>query len=420
MRRLWVLVRREYIERVRTKAFVIGTVLGPLLMGGMTVIPGLLMSRGGKPLRVTVVDVGGQLAAPIEAALAGRELNGQKRFIIEPAGPGSAEEREKRCKEGVLTGRLDGYVVLPGDALDKSEATYYGKNVSNMVDLGLMNHAIEQTLIGLRLTEAGIPPERVKEVTHGLNMKRIRVTDTGEREDRGASTILAVVLMMILYATVLMWGQMLLTSVIEEKTSRVVEVMASAVPPFHLLVGKLLGVGAAGMTQFLVWALSLFAISLGGAGMMVAMGGGKLPEISLLLLVGLVVYFVLGFLLYSAMFAAVGASVNTSQEAQGLAFPVMMPLIASVMMVPMVMQGPDSPLSVVLSLIPFFTPLLMFLRIAVLTPPMWQIALSIVLTGLTIAGVLWVAARIYRVGILMYGKRPTFPEILRWVRRSSS
>ncbi len=174
-------------------------------------------------------------------------------------------------------------------------------------------------------------------------MKRIRVTDTGEREDRGASTILAVVLMMILYATVLMWGQMLLTSVIEEKTSRVVEVMASAVPPVHLLVGKLLGVGAAGMTQFLVWALSLFAVSLGGAGMMVAMGGGKLPEISLLLLVGLVVYFVLGFLLYSAMFAAVGASVNTSQEAQGLAFPVMMPLIASVMMFPMVMQGPGQP-----------------------------------------------------------------------------
>jgi ABC-2 type transport system permease protein len=140
--------------------------------------------------------------------------------------------------------------------------------------------------------------------------------------------------------------------------------------------------------------------------------------VSLLLVAGLLVYFLLGFLLYAALFAAVGACVNTSQEAQGLAFPVMMPIIAGVMMFPMVMQAPDSPISVVLSLIPLFTPLLMFLRIAILTPPLWQIALSIVLTGLTIAGVLWVAARIYRVGILMYGKRPTFPEIVRWVRHS--
>jgi ABC-2 type transport system permease protein len=416
MKRLFVLVRREYLERVRTKAFVIGTVLGPLLMGGLTVIPGLLMSRGGKPLRVAVVDEGGQLAAPVGAALAAREHNGQKRFIVEPARPGTIEEREKQCKEDVLSGKLDGYLVLPADALSKSEASYYGKNVSNVVDLGLMDNAIGQTLIGLRLNDAGVPPERVKDVTRGLNMKRIRVSATGDREDRGAATILALVLLMILYATVLMWGQMLLTSVIEEKTSRVVEVMASAVPPFQLLVGKLLGVGAAGLTQFLVWALSLFAVSLGGAGMMAAMGGGKMPEISPLLLVGLVVYFLLGFLLYSSLFAAVGASVNTAQEAQSLAFPVMMPLIVGVTLFPMVMQAPDSTMSVVLSLIPLFTPLLMFLRIAVLTPPLWQIALSILLTSLTIAGVLWVAARIYRVGILMYGKRPTFPEILRWVR----
>jgi ABC-2 type transport system permease protein len=417
MKRIFLLIKREYIERVRTKAFVIGTVLGPLLMGGLTIIPGLLMSRaGGKPLRITVVDVGGKLAAPVEAALAVKEMNGQKRFQIEPAPPGSPEEREKLCKEAVLSGKLDGFVVLPEDALSKSEASYYGKNVSNMVDLGLMDNAIGQTLIGLRLNDAGVPPERVKEVTRRLNMKRIRVSATGEREDRGAATILALVLLMMLYASVLMWGQMLLTSVIEEKTSRVVEVMASAVPPVHLLLGKLLGVGAAGLTQFLVWALSLFAVSLGGAGMMATMGGGKLPEIPPLLLVGLVVYFLLGFLLYSSLFAAVGASVNTAQEAQSLAFPVMMPIIVGMVMFPMVMQAPDSPMSVVMSLIPFFTPLLMFLRIAILTPPMWQIALSILLTGLTIAGVLWVAARIYRVGILMYGKRPTFPEIVRWVR----
>jgi len=417
MNRLWPLVRREYIERVRTKSFVIGTVLGPLLMGGLTLIPGILMSRGGKPLRVAVVDASGQLAAPVEAALAQKELNGKKRFILEPPGPGTVEEREKRLKDGVLEGKLDGFLVLPQEALKTSQMSYYGKNVSNVVDLGMMDSAVEQTLIALRLNAAGVSPDKVKDVTRRLQVKRVRVSDTGEREDRGASTILALILLMMLYVTVLMWGQLLLTSVIEEKTSRVVEVMAASVSPSSLLASKLLGVGAAGLTQFLVWALSLLAFSLAGAGMMAA-SGMKMPEVSPLLLGGLLVYFLLGFLLYSALFAAVGACVNTSQEAQGLAFPVMMPLIAGVMMFPMIMQAPDSPVSVVLSLIPFFTPLLMFLRIAILTPPMWQIALSVALTGLTIAVVLWVAARIYRVGILMYGKRPTFPEILRWIRHA--
>jgi ABC-2 type transport system permease protein len=293
--------------------------------------------------------------------------------------------------------------------------TYYGKNVSNVVDLGMMDRAVGETLVTLRLTGAGIPQDKVKDMTRRMDVKRVRVSDTGEREDRGGSTILAIILLMILYASVLMWGQLLLTSVIEEKTSRVVEVMASAVPPTTLLLGKLLGVGAAGLTQFLVWALSLAGVSAFGAGMMAA-GGARMPEVSLLLLAGLLVYFLLGFLLYAALFAAVGACVNTSQEAQSLAFPVMMPIIAAVMMFPLVMQAPDGTPAVVLSLIPLFTPLLMFLRIAILTPPLWQIALSIVLTGLAIYGVLWTAARIYRVGILMYGKRPTFPEILRWVR----
>jgi ABC-2 type transport system permease protein len=134
--------------------------------------------------------------------------------------------------------------------------------------------------------------------------------------------------------------------------------------------------------------------------------------------VSLVVFFLLGFLLYSALFAAVGSAVNSQQEASSLAFPVMMPLIVGVMLFPLVMQAPDGTAATVLSFIPFLTPLIMFLRIAILTPPWWQIVLSILTTGATIAGVLWVASRIYRVGILMYGKKPTFPELVRWVRHS--
>jgi len=417
MSRLWPVIRREYLERVRSKAFIIATVLGPILTGGLMVGPALVMGKGAKPLKVAVLDASGSLASPVEAALAQRKRDGVPRFLVQPAGEGPLDARERRLKEAVVAGRLDGFLHLPADALESSAASYYGKTVSNVMDLRLMEEAVSDTVVGLRLSGAGLDPGRVRALTRRMDLKRIRLTAGGAREDRGAATLLAIVMMMMLYVTVLMWGQAVLTGVIEEKTSRVVEVIVSAIPSVKLLAGKLLGVGAAGLTQFLVWALSLGAVSLLAAAPAAA-GGFRLPEITPLVLVSFVVYFLLGYLLYSALFAAVGAAVNTTQEAQSLAFPVFMPLVLAMVFFPMVLQSPDSTLSTVLSLVPLLTPLLMFLRITILTPPMWQIGLSILLTGLTILGVLWVAARIYRVGILMYGKRPTFPEIVRWVAHS--
>jgi ABC-2 type transport system permease protein len=204
--------------------------------------------------------------------------------------------------------------------------------------------------------------------------------------------------------------------VIEEKSSRVIEVVASGVPPTQLLAGKLLGVGAAGLTQFLVWSLSLLGISLVTAGPVA--GRLSLPEIRPLVLVSFVVFFLLGYAFYASLYAAIGAAVNTVQEAQNFIFPVIIPLILGLVCFPVILESPDSTLAVVLSLVPFLTPLLMFLRIVILTPPWWQIGLSLVFMGLAIWGVLWLSGRIYRVGILMYGKKPTFPELVRWVRHA--
>jgi ABC-2 type transport system permease protein len=211
-----------------------------------------------------------------------------------------------------------------------------------------------------------------------------------------------------------MWGQAVLTSVIEEKTSRVVEVMAAGVPSTTLLLGKLVGVGGAGLTQFLVWSASLFGVSLASGGL----GSFTMPEVTPLMLASFVAFFLLGFFFYAALYAAIGASVNTVQEAQGLVFPVMLPIILAMVSFPAVLEAPEGPIAVTVSMIPGMSPLIMFLRIVVLTPPMWQILLSIALLILGILAVVWIAARVYRVGILMYGKRPTFPEILRWVRHA--
>ena len=414
--KLWAVVKREYVERVRTKGFVIGTILGPLLMGGMMVFPMLAMRSGSKPLKVAVLDRTGTLRPAVEDALRAARFDDKLRFDVQPGDESAPGAREAGLKKAVLEGRIDGYLELPDNAVAKGTASYFGRNVSNRLDLRTMERAVSGVVVGLRLAEAGLDPLKVKDLTRELDLKTIRLSETGEREDRGAAMLFSIILLMILYMSILLWGNAVMTSVIEEKTSRVVEVMAAGVSPTTLLAGKLLGVGAAGLTQFLVWAISMFGVSVFGAG--IAMGPFAMPEITPVMLVSFVLFFVLGFLFYAALYAAIGAAVNTVQEAQSLSFPVMFPIILAAVSFPAALEAPDGALAVTMSMIPGMSPLIMFLRIVVLTPPLWQIALSIALLGLGIFGVVWVAARVYRVGILMYGKKPTFPELMKWVRHS--
>ena len=284
------------------------------------------------------------------------------------------------------------------------------------MDLGTMERAVTEVLVAARVSAAGLDAAKVKELTRELDLRTVRLSATGAREDRGTAMIFAIILLMILYTSIIMWGQIVMTSIIEEKTSRVVEVIGSGIGPSTLLAGKLLGVGGAGLTQFLIWALSLFGVSLAMAGP--AAGSLSMPEVTPLLLVSFVLFFLLGFLFYAALYAAIGSAVNTVQEAQSFVFPVLMPIIVAMVCFPTVLESPDGPLAVGMSMVPGISPLIMFLRIVVLTPPMWQIVLSIVLLVLGILAAIWLAARIYRVGILMYGKKPTFPELVKWVRHA--
>jgi ABC-2 type transport system permease protein len=412
--KLWAVVKREYIERVRTKAFVIGTILGPIVMAALMIVPMLAARSKSKPLRIAVVDWTGELRGAVAQALQEVEDDGRKRFDVQPAAADSPEAAEAAYRKAVLDKSLDGYLSLPKDAVATAKASYYGRNVSNFTNLRTMERTVSRVLVTRRLTSAGLDPARVNDLTRSLDMKTIRLSEQGEREDEGAAMILAMVLLMILYVGILMWGQAVMTSVIEEKTSRVVEVMASGVPSTTLLLGKLLGVGSAGLTQFLVWALSLLAVSLASG----SLGATDMPEVTPLVLASFVVFYLLGFFFYASLYASIGAAVNTVQEAQSFVFPVMLPIILAMVCWPAVMQSPDGPLAFTVSMIPGMSPVIMFLRIVVLTPPMWQMLLSIALLVLGILGVVWMAARVYRVGILMYGKRPTFPEIVRWVRRA--
>jgi ABC-2 type transport system permease protein len=416
VKRMATIARREYLERVRSKAFLLSTFLAPVLVVGFTLVPSMLMQRQrGKALRIAVVDATGTLGSGVEQELQRQRVAGEPRFAVTPVAEHDAEAARLAARRGGVDGSLDGYLYLAPDTLATSRAEYFGKNVSNVMDLRLVEQSAESALMQHRLAREGLDGARVKAVTRKLDLRTVRLTASGEREDRGASFFLALMLLTLLYMTVPMWGAAIMNGVIEEKSNRVVEVIVSSIPTSYLFAGKLLGVGGAGLTQVLVWVLTMAGFGAYGAA---SAGGVPMPELSLLLMASFVVFFLLGYFLYGALYAGVGSAVNTQQEAQSLAFPVMMPMVLGFVFFPAVLGSPDSPFSVTLSLIPFFTPMLMFLRITAVTPPMWQIALSVVLTLATVVGVTWAASRVYRVGILMYGKRPTFPEMLRWIRES--
>lgn len=409
MTRLFVVLRREYLERVRSRAFLIGTLLGPLLLLALSLGPTLLLSgQHGRPLRLAVLDDSARVGEALSEALQARRDDGSPRFELRPGAAGPA--RFESLRREILAGSLDGYVYVPADGPERFAVEYRGKNLSNLTDLALLEELLEGVLRRERLQRAGLGPELLGELNRTLDFKRIKLSESGEREDRGASFLLAFTLVMALYSSVAMWGAALMNGVIEEKANRVVEVVVSSIPTSTLFAGKLLGVGAVGLTQLLAW--SLFAGALGLAG---ASGGLALPEVPATLLLALLVFFLLGFFFYGALYMSVGAAVNSQQEAQSLAFPVMLPLVLGVMFFPAVLNSPDSPLSVALSLVPCWTPLLMFLRLSASSPPLWQTLLSVALTLAAIVLVTLGAARIYRVGILMYGKRPTLPELLRWI-----
>jgi len=212
---------------------------------------------------------------------------------------------------------------------------------------------------------------------------------------------------------VLFYGISVMRSVLEEKNSRILEVLLSSASSTQLMTGKLLGVGAVGLTQILVWAVMAVAFALPAMAMQPSFSELQIP---LGVLVAFAAFFLLGYLLYSTMYAAVGAITTTEQEGQQLQFLIIVPLVLSVFMLAPVVRNPDATAMVWMSMVPFFAPVVMYARIVVQTPPLWQIALSLILLIATIAGLLVMCARIYRIGILIYGKRPNLPEILKWLK----
>lgn len=419
MRKIWLVIKREYITRVKSKAFIIGTVIVPVLGIGFALFIAFLATRQPtQTFRLAVLDESGILAPTIQANLDTKLADGQPEFsvvqtLLRPASPRAAQENLRSQVNG---GTLDGYLQIPSDLTAPLEM--HMRNPDNPRLIGPLSAAVNQALILARLQQRGIHVEDPGAVFRSSDLKLMKVTRNGEAVERGQTIGVSIALVMLLYMALLMYGIITMRSVLEEKTTRTMEALISTVRPSQLLAGKILGVAGVAFTQFLIWLLTFGLIFSYGALMSTMTPGSPLSgvHIPISLLIYALIFFVCGYFLYASLYAAIGAACSNEQDAQQLQWPATLPLIFSVVIFGTVLSDPASKASVILSEIPLFAPILMTLRISVQTPPFWQIALSIGLLLLGIVVVVYLSARVYRVGVLMYGKRPTLPEILRWLR----
>jgi len=416
LRQTLLIAKREYLERVRSKVFRITTLLVPIGMGALAWLGGMSGHRLEGVQSLAILSQNTDLAAQVRSAL----LEGQfPPSTIQVLAPSTEADRARADRE-VAAHEIAGYLMLeqlPGQS-QPTAAWVSGSSIS-IVAKAQMESAVRSALIRQQLLARGMQPGQLDDLMEPVTLKTMQIKNGAVvHSDSERSFLGAYALILVLYGSVLIYGINIARSVVEEKTSRVFEVLLSTASSDSLMMGKLLGVGAVGLTQMGIWG-ALLAFYAGSA--MAASQG--IHGLSSLGITGaelgfFAVFFLGGFFLYSGLAAALGSSVSGEQEVQQFSFILISPLVVSVVLLPYVLGNPNSTASVVLSLLPPFTPIIMYMRICSQMPPAWQVGLSIALLFASVWGMVWLAARIYRIGVLMYGKRATLPEMLRWLRYS--
>lgn len=412
-------IRREYVENVRRKSFIITTILAPLFMALFFVVPVLFaLLDPGKQYRVAVVDQTGEIGAELVVALADTLKDGRRKYLAETVeASGDAYEAARSERVGALQrGDVDIVIAVPESVIEEGKVAYITREERNYNVLERFEDALTDVVLKRRLTAEGLDYERVRTLTTGVEVEMNQLSDSGSVEKKSFLGEYGVVFIfvMILYTAILSWGMTIAKSIVEEKGSRIVEVLLSALTARDLMIGKLVGVGLAGLTQLAIWTVAGLALTGPAAPTMLAEIGPI--DVAPITFVYFILFFLLGFMLFASMFMVVGAMSSTEQDAQQMQAIVTLPMIIPLMSLMLFMQSPNSGLAVAMSLIPVFTPLLMLARIILLMPPFWQIALGIGLLVVSIYFSVTFAARIFRVGILMHGKRPNLRELFHWYR----
>jgi len=406
----FLIARREYLERVRAKSFIVMTVLIPALMGG-AIFALVLVNKNQKPAQhVAVITSDPTFANDLQVELASADTTVKPVVDTYPLGEAGIRaklDQDLKAKDS----DLDGYLVVTpsGNAGERPTFQWMPRVTSDVITRGRVADASRGALIREKLSASGMSKDQIDSLLESVDL-----TAGHKKNDRaGQAVASAWAMYFLMYFIILFYGMNVARSIIEEKTSRIFEVLLATIKPDEMLLGKVVGVGSVGLTQVGIWlAVAVGAAKANLAGMDVHL----LPTPGQCVLFAL--FFLLGFLLYASLAAALGAMNNSEQELQQMQIFLMLPLIFSSMIIFNVITNPEGIVAKVASFFPFTSPLLMYTRVIVGNPSMLAIAGSLALLIATIAVVLWLASRIYRVGILMYGKKPNLPEILRWLKYS--
>ena len=435
MNKILLIIQREYITRVLKKSFWISSLLAPVLITAIYAIPIWLAMKDKEVKRVEILDLSGLWK---KSDLVDKEVA----FVF-------TSGKEQELKMAFASKGFDAFVAIPEDVLvnPKGVHIYSAKNIGMSLKESvekLIQNKVRQEL----LLKAGISSQIYESTQVDIDSKTITVSNDGKEtsSSSGGAMILAGIMGFVLYFTLLLYGSQVMNGVIEEKSSRIIEVIISSVKPYQLLLGKIIGVGLVGLTQFLLWiVLTIGLTQITGKfygekvkknltqiqkvdsekqSKVIAKSdeGSPMSEVTKVLestnipmiIAAFLFYFFVGYMLYSSLFAAIGSAVESATEAQQFTFIVMIPIILSFLMAQYTIQDPDSNIAFWASMIPFTSPINMMVRLPYGVPG-WELILSMTLLVLGFLGCSWVSARIYRVGILMYGKKVTWKELGKWL-----
>jgi ABC-2 type transport system permease protein len=428
MRNVWIIAHREYMERIRTRGFLITTVMIPMIIGMFAFGTTFLASQANHQFRIGVVSRDVRLTRDLrqelqreeqsatEADDAGRNGGGAARKPVRISIVPVEQAASDRLDSELDSGALDGYlIVTPSSSTDGRAAFTFTPRSSGMSQVkAMLASALDKLIAREQLEDRGVSAGEASAVLAPVS---IRTVERPRHEDSASAEVCVSVLFFVMYLVIMLYGMNVARSIIEEKTSRIFEVMMATIRPEALMAGKIIGVGSVGLTQVGIWlgmlllgAASSIAIHLGGDTLHIALSGRQI--------VFFFVYFILGYLLYSSIAAALGAITNSEQELQQMNMFLVLPLLSCFVLLGTLVTTPDTMVARVLALVPLFTPLLMYFRVSLGHPASWEVALSIALTSAAIVGIVWVTSRIYRIGVLMYGKRPNLAEVRRWLKYS--
>lgn len=431
----WTIIKKEYKQIVKKKSFVIATILTPLIMAAFIFLPMLLSRVGREEKTIEIVDFSRIIQEQflkrsrenkdvqniLKLKFRGIKINDQKQAeLIKRYEQGVSQKEDAdftllpEYKQKILEKKIDGLVLIPEDVKETRRVYFCALNISDFGTNEYISSTVQNILSEKILTEQGIEIHIVAEASRDIHLGTYKVKKEGtKRSSSGMEYMMSIFMLTILFSILIGYGQLIMRGVIEEKNNRIIEVLISSTRAHNLFYGKIIGIGLAGLTQVTLWGL-LAVVFLSGSPFAVRENivGFLSPELGIYF----IIFFIIGYFMYSILFSIVGASVNTDQEAQQFAAPITYLLIIPFIIGIVVTQNPNTPLVIAASLFPLFTPTLMFMRISVAVPPFFQIAISIVLSSLFTMFLAWLGAKIFRVGILMYGKKPSIKEMMHWIR----